>query len=100
MRNLNKSGYDTLIKIFTPHQKKLFDYLTLTYQQKKIFDYLSDKEYTQNMLVKDMNLPGTTVYKAIKSLEECGLIKVTKIEGRNKFFAACPISLNDEKQEG
>lgn len=54
----------------------------------KIILLLQTKQYTQAQLSKILKLQPQNTSKYVKELEKLNLIKVSKIEGRNKFFEA------------
>lgn len=60
----------------------------LTNTETKIFFYLLDTSRTSTMLAKELSIPQPTIGKATSKLQKLGLLKVDRIEGRNKFLSA------------
>lgn len=61
----------------------------LTGQEYKIYFLLLGQEYTRAMICKEFNLSRNTISTVTKKLLNKGLIKESKIEGRNIFLTAC-----------
>lgn len=68
------------------------EYLTtlgISGQSFRILLALNIKEYTQSQIQEKLNIQDKAqVNKLFKDLKHKGLIEVTKIEGRNKFYRA------------
>lgn len=61
----------------------------LTGQEYKIYFLLLGQEYTRAMISKQFNLSRNTISTVTKKLLNKGLIKESRIEGRNIFLTAC-----------
>ncbi|MEG1984988.1 MAG: hypothetical protein RR009_06850 [Oscillospiraceae bacterium] len=68
--------------------------------QRKVFDILCEKECTQTMLVNRItDQARPSIYSSIRALERKKLIKVCRIDGRNKFFTANVEIVKDLREE-
>lgn len=71
----------------------------LTNTETKIFFYLLDTSRTSTMLAAELKIPQPTIGKATSKLQKLGLLKVDRIEGRNKFLSANLDALPADKGE-
>jgi len=60
----------------------------LTNIETRIFFYLIGESRTATMLASELGIAQPTAAKATSKLQKSGLLKVSKIEGRNKFLTA------------
>lgn len=58
----------------------------LTTYHYKILLLLNVKPQNQAQLAETLNIKKQNVYKHVKELQEMNLVKVDRIEGRNKFY--------------
>ena len=56
--------------------------------QTKIFFFLIENPLTAAMIARQLEIPQPTVSKAVIELQKLDLLRVDRIEGRNKFLIA------------
>lgn len=71
----------------------------LTQTELQVFFTLLDEIQTQTAIAKNSNIPLASVKRAVKILLDREFIKISKIEGKNKFLTAnIEVNITDKDQ--
>lgn len=109
MRKMPKNNL-LLVDLNEPKTKKLAETITSD-TSRKILNHLTEKEATESVLAKELNLPLPTVHYHLQKLQEAGLVNVEEFhyseKGRevnhyklaNKYIIIAPKKVTGLKQK-